>query len=104
MPVYVDPSAHPYRGMIMCHMWATTHHELLAMATRIGLSHRWLQTPHNGTARWVHFDICKAKRALAVQFGAIETDKYGPLEHLARMRGDTTMIERIAHLRATAKA
>ena len=98
MPVYVDPSVHPYRGMIMCHMWATTHAELLAMATKIGLSHRWLQKPPQ--ASWVHFDVCKNRRALAVEFGAIETDKYGPVEHLARLRNDTAMLDRIATLRS----
>ncbi len=36
-------------------------------------------------ASWVHFDIAKSKRAMAVRFGAIETDRFGPVEHCARL-------------------
>jgi hypothetical protein len=50
-------------------MIADTHDELMEMAARIGVSHRWLQSPGN---HGEHFDICKSKRALAVRQGAAE--------------------------------
>jgi len=83
MSVYVDPSAHPFGRMVMCHMWADSHDELLAMADRIGVARRWLQQPPK--ASWVHFDIAKSKRALAVKAGAIECDRFGPVIHVARL-------------------
>lgn len=67
--VYVDPAVHPYRGMLMCHMIADTHEELIVMVKRIGVQVRWIQ--HAGTPK-EHFDICKAKRTLAVKYGAVE--------------------------------
>lgn len=69
MSVYVDDMRAPFRGMLMCHMIADTTEELVAMAERIGVRRKWVQ--HPGTAR-EHFDICLAKRALAVQAGAQE--------------------------------
>lgn len=106
MTVYVDPARNPYRGMIMCHCWASRIEdgryvvaldELLAMADRIGVQRRWLQQPPK--ASWVHFDIALSKRVLAVKAGAIETDRYGPTEHVARLNGDQAMMERVARLR-----
>lgn len=67
--VYVDNMKHPYRGMIMCHMVADTREELLEMADKIGVQRKWIQdydTPRE------HFDICQAKRKLAVKHGAKE--------------------------------
>ena len=84
----------------MCHMWADTLDELLAMADRIGVQRKWLQQPPRTS--WVHFDIALGKKALAIQCGAVLTDKYGPVEHLARMRGDSAKIEQIARCRALA--
>ena len=69
MSVYVDDMRAPFRGMLMCHMIADTSNELLAMADRIGVRRKWIQ--HAGTPK-EHFDICMAKRALAVSAGAIE--------------------------------
>jgi hypothetical protein len=67
--VYVDPPIHRFGRMLMCHMMADTSDELLAMADRIGVQRKWLQ--HAG--EWhEHFDVCKAKRALAVVAGAHE--------------------------------
>ena len=69
--------------MVMCHMTADTHRELVAMADRIGVQRKWIQ--HRGT--WEeHFDICKSKRELAVRCGAIELDKRAAGEHIARVR------------------
>lgn len=92
MAVYVDNMQARFRGMIMCHMWADTDDELLEMVDRIGVKRKWIQghptlsTAKARKASWVHFDICQTKRKLAVKAGAIETDKYGPLEHKARQR------------------
>lgn len=69
MSVYVDDAELPFGRMLMCHMTADTTEELHAMADRIGVARRWVQ--HPGTYR-EHYDICKSKRALAVQAGAVE--------------------------------
>jgi hypothetical protein len=98
MAVYVDTARHRYGRMVMCHMWADSLQELLEMADRIGVRRQWLQQPPR--ASWVHFDICLKKKALAIGYGAIQTDKYGPVEHVARLSGDTDKLDRIAALRA----
>lgn len=92
MSVYVDDMKAAFGGMIMCHMWADSDAELLAMADRISVARKWIQGhpelsfgPHR-KASWVHFDIAKSKRALAVRYGAIETDRYGLVAHSARLR------------------
>jgi len=69
VPVYVDDMRAPFGRMIMCHMIADTSDELHAMAVRIGVRRRWCQ--NRGTYR-EHYDICLAKRALAVKAGARE--------------------------------
>lgn len=102
MSVYVDDMRAPFGRMGMCHMWADTLDELLAMADRIGVQRKWLQQPPR--ASWVHFDIALGKRALAVKAGAIETDKYGPVIHVARLAGDLAKVARIEALRARVKA
>ena len=72
MTVYIDNAAIAYRGMKMSHMVADSQHELMDMAVAIGFTEaqawRWLQ--HAGTPR-EHFDICQAKRALAIRHGAV---------------------------------
>jgi hypothetical protein len=83
MTVYVDDVRHKFRHMTMCHMWADTLDELLAMARRIGVQRKWLQQPPK--ASWVHFDVSIGKKNLARKYGAVLTDKYGPLEHLAKL-------------------
>lgn len=91
MSVYVDDMAAPFGNMVMCHMWADTDDELLAMADKIGVQRKWIQGHptlsfgKHRNASWVHFDIAQSKRALAVRYGAVETDRYGPLEHTARL-------------------
>jgi hypothetical protein len=69
MSVYVDDMKAGFGRMIMCHMIADTPDELMAMADRIGVARKWLQCA--GTPK-EHFDICLAKRARAVSFGAVE--------------------------------
>lgn len=78
MSAYVDEPRYRLGRMWMCHLLADSTDELLAMADRIGVSRRWIQAA--GTAR-EHFDICKAKRALAVQAGAFEVSS----RHLAEL-------------------
>lgn len=69
MTVFIDSMRAPFGRMVMCHMFADTTEELLAMADRIGVQRRWLQ--HAGTPK-EHFDIALSKRRLAVAAGAIE--------------------------------
>lgn len=67
--VYVDDMKAGFGRMIMCHMIADSTEELLAMVDHIGVPRKWIQNA--GTYR-EHFDICHAKRALAVEHGAQE--------------------------------
>ncbi len=101
MAVYVDDARNPFGRYLMCHMWADTLEELLAMVDRIGIKRKYLQQPPK--ASWVHFDVCQSKRALAIDAGAIVTDKYGPSEHVAKLRGNQKMLDAIAEIRAREK-
>lgn len=98
MAVYVDDVRHRFGRMIMCHMWADTLEELLAMADRIGVSRRWLQQPPK--ASWVHFDVSLGMKAKAIEAGAILTDRFGPAEFVARRSGNDKMLGMIAKSRA----
>lgn len=95
MTVYVDPAVWPFGRMLMCHMWADSLDELHAMVDRIGVQRKWIQghptlsLPQARKASWVHFDISKAKRDLAVAAGAVETDQFGSLEWQARRQMQT---------------
>ena len=64
MVVYVDPSVYPFGRMLMCHMMADTIEELHQMVDKIGVDRKHFQGDH--------YDICKAKRQLAVNEGAVE--------------------------------
>lgn len=92
MSVYVDDMRAAFARMVMCHMWADSDAELLAMADAIGVARKWIQGHpelsfgKHRRASWVHFDIALSKRALAVKAGAIETDRHGPFEHTTRLR------------------
>lgn len=101
MAVYVDKAVHPYGRMLMCHLWADSEAELMAMVDTIGVARKWVQRPPK--ASWLHFDIAKGKRAIAIRSGAIETDRYGPVEHVAKINGNTKMLDMIASLRARRK-
>lgn len=91
MTVYVDDVRHAFGNMVMCHLWADTLDELLAMVDVIGVQRKWIQghpTLSFGKHRhasWVHFDIALSKKSLALRHGAVLTDKYGPVEHCARL-------------------
>lgn len=97
MTVYVDDVAHKFGRMVMCHMWADTVEELLEMADRIGVQRKWLQQPPK--ASWVHFDVSITKKKQAIQAGAVLTDKYGPVIHTARLKGDQKMVDRVIKIR-----
>lgn len=93
MTVYVDDMRRRFGRMIMCHMWADSDQELHAFARRLGLQRSWHQAPP--AARWSHYDISLTKKAEALAMGAVLTDKYGPLEHLARRAGDKKKLKQI---------
>ena len=85
MTVYVDDARIRYGRLVMCHMIADSPSELLVMAESIGVARRWLQcagTHHE------HFDICMAKRAIAVSRGAKETTSHDIARHLAALHGE----------------
>ena len=67
MTVYVDSPRHRLGRMMMCHMVADTLEELHAMAVRLGV-HKHFQDKAGAP----HYDICKANRARAIAFGAVE--------------------------------
>lgn len=67
MAVYVDRFRTPFRRMIMSHLLADTLPELHAMAERLGLKREWFQN-HKPP----HYDLCQAKRQLAVTLGAVD--------------------------------
>ena len=64
MTVYVDNMRAGYGRMVMCHMLGDSEAEVHAMADRIGVARRWYQEDH--------YDICLAKRSLAIKSGAVE--------------------------------
>lgn len=75
MTVYVDAAVNGYGRMKMCHMLADSRAELDAMADKIGVSRKHYQNPMRLDVSFPHYDICKAKRALAIQHGAQEWDR-----------------------------
>ncbi len=66
--VYVDAAVWNFGRMKMCHMVAESLDQLHAMADRIGVHRRWFQDKPG----FPHYDICVAKRRLAVANGAKE--------------------------------
>lgn len=94
MSVYVDDMFAPYRRMLMCHMVADTVDELHEMADKIGIARKWFQGDH--------YDICKAKRELAIRFGAkavsrmelgriVVAQRRAVREKLSQTQGEDTM-------------
>jgi hypothetical protein len=83
MSVYVDDMRVQFGSLVMCHMIADSHDELIAMVDRIKVQRKWIQKP--GTI-YEHFDICLSKRALAVRYGAqqITMKELGRLLHARR--------------------
>jgi Protein of unknown function (DUF4031) len=81
MPVYVDSGKIAFGRMKMCHMLADTLDELHEMADKIGLKRKWFQS-HSTP----HYDICQEKKKLAMEFGAIEADRYKIVELIRKYR------------------
>lgn len=69
MPVYIDDYNAPYGRMIMCHMMADTHQELVNMAVHIGIHTKWIQK--EGTI-YEHFDVCLQMKQRAIKLGAVQ--------------------------------
>lgn len=70
MPVYVGNLEWPFRNTVLFHMVADTNEELHSMADKIGINRKWFQT---GASHGInHYDICKSKKVLALQNGAVE--------------------------------
>lgn len=75
----------------MCHLWSDTLPELLDMVDRINVQRKWIQGHpelsfgKHRDASWVHFDISLEKKRLALENGAILTDRYGPVLHTKRL-------------------
>jgi Protein of unknown function (DUF4031) len=87
MSVYVDNAKNDYGRMKMCHMVADTLDELHMMAGLIGVQRKWFQS--TVTASFPHYDICQSKRALAVQYKAVEVDRRGLAEVMRRVRSQS---------------
>jgi len=68
MTVYVDSMCAGFGRMKMCHMVANSDDELHAMADAIGVARKWWQSPVKTSGS--HYDICLAKKALALAAGA----------------------------------
>lgn len=76
--VYIDNMNIKYRRMIMCHMIADTTEELLDMATKIGMNHKWIQDKETWQE---HFDICLSMKTKALAIGAKDI----PMRELAML-------------------
>lgn len=70
MAVYVDDMNASYGRMKMSHLLADSDDELHAMAAKIGVARKWWQSPEKTSGS--HYDIALSKKALAIQYGAIE--------------------------------
>ena len=84
MTVYVDRARHGYRRMVMSHMMADTVDELHAMADSIGLKREWFQ-PQSSP----HYDLCQAKRALAINAGAVEASRQQMVALIRKLRSQS---------------
>lgn len=86
MAVYVDEAVHNLGRMVMCHMLADTREELDSMAVQIGVGLQHYQHPMNPKVSFPHYDICKAKRALAIRLGAKEIDRRQVSAHMRAIK------------------
>lgn len=106
MTVYVDDVRHAFGRMVMCHMWADTLDELLAMADTIGVARKWIQGHpelsfgKHRDASWIHFDIALAPKAKAIRAGAWLMDRYEPMVFTCWQEGRWDRIVEIYELRA----
>lgn len=86
MTVYVDRARNRLGRMLMAHMLADTEEELHAMAERLGLRREWFQNH-----RMPHYDLCQAKRAKALELGAVEIDRRKVVALIRRYRAGLTL-------------
>lgn len=89
MAVYVDKAQNPYGRMKMCHMLADSLEELHAMAYRIGIQRRWFQSG----ASVPHYDICQAKRSMAIANGAVVVSRRELVSIIRRLRAGNPIQE-----------
>jgi hypothetical protein len=107
MTVYVDDMMAPFRGMLMCHMFATDFEELHAMACRIRIKREWFQDWDK--ASYPHYDVSTTKRKLAIQHGAVIVTwrQAGAMCFLARAGGvmgdPATAVDRMLAVRERLK-
>jgi len=97
--VYIDNERHSFAVTLMCHMWADSLDVLLAMAYCASVKRKWLQKLPK--AFWMHFDIAQSNHKFVAAACAVETDRYGPPEHPARLAGDQA---KLAQMRASGLA
>lgn len=103
MRVYVDSTIFPFRDRLMCHMFSPDLDHLHAMAERIGMKRQWFQDPTVMNVSWPHYDIDEIRRSLAVEFGAIECDKYQTFAMAAIIQNKPENLRRIRALANPAK-
>ena len=84
MAVYVDSMRAPLGRMVMCHMVADTLEELHQMAEKLGVR-KYFQAH----TKYPHYNICKSKRALAIEFGAVECDLRTALEKAKLLKAES---------------
>ncbi len=102
MTVFVDPAIHRKGRYRWCHMWSDDLAELHAFAQGLGKSRSSFQAPPR--AQWRHYDLHERDRERALAMGAVASDRYGAVEHVARLAGDLDRLARIEALRARKSA
>ena len=83
MPIYIDKAENQLGRMKMSHMFADTIGELYFMAAKIGLRRSWFQNH-----KTPHYDLCKSKKKLAIELGAIEIDNKKVVELIRKWKDD----------------
>jgi len=91
MSVYVDNEKHKVGRMEVCHMFADTCGELHGMADSIGIPRRYVQVSRTGI---IHYDVCKSKRALAIELGAKEIDRSGVAILCKRLKAEANSVDK----------
>lgn len=65
-----------------CHMLADDLEELQLFAEKIGMKRNWLQK--GGRGEVPHYDLTAKRRTKAIDFGAIEIDRYQLVEMIEK--------------------
>jgi hypothetical protein len=69
--VYIGTLEYAYNGMLMSHLASPNIEALHEMAAKLGIR-KWFQDDDKHLHP--HYDVCKSKKKLALQLGAIEID------------------------------